>query len=68
VTVHVEVEVANYYPSIASGISGRVYKLTQSWVHVLITARVPALARAPGPGGVEGRALRRHLGGVSELR
>jgi hypothetical protein len=37
VTVHVEVEVANYYPSIASGISGRVYKLTQSWVHVLIT-------------------------------
>jgi hypothetical protein len=37
VTVHVEVEVANFYPSIASGISGRVYKLTQSWVHVLIT-------------------------------
>ena len=36
-TVHVEVEVANYYPSIASGISGRVYKLTQSWIHVLIT-------------------------------
>lgn len=36
-TVHVEVEVANFYPSIASGISRRVYKLTQSWVHVLIT-------------------------------
>ncbi|MDX6674653.1 MAG: hypothetical protein QOH11_2071, partial [Solirubrobacteraceae bacterium] len=26
-----------FYPSIASGISRRVYKLTQSWVHVLIT-------------------------------
>ena len=36
-TVHVEIEVANFYPSIASGIGRRVYKLTQSWVHVLIT-------------------------------
>jgi hypothetical protein len=37
VTVHVEIEVANFYPSIASGIGRRVYQLTQSWVHVLIT-------------------------------
>jgi hypothetical protein len=36
-TAHVEVEVANFYPSIASGISRRVYMLTQSWIHVLIT-------------------------------
>jgi hypothetical protein len=45
-TVHVEIEVANFYPSIASGISRRVYKLTQSWVHVLITHRfLRSLAR-----------------------
>ena len=36
-TAHVEIEVANFYPSIASGISRRVYMLTQSWIHVLIT-------------------------------
>jgi glycine/D-amino acid oxidase-like deaminating enzyme len=36
-TMHVEVEVASFYPSIATGISRRVYKLTQSWIHVLIT-------------------------------
>ena len=36
-TLHVEVEVANFYPAIASGISRRVYQLTQAWVHVLIT-------------------------------
>jgi hypothetical protein len=36
-TVRVEVEVANFYPAIASGISTRVYKLTQSRIHVLVT-------------------------------
>jgi hypothetical protein len=36
-TLRVEVEVANFYPAIASAISTRVYKLTQSKVHVLIT-------------------------------
>jgi glycine/D-amino acid oxidase-like deaminating enzyme len=36
-TLHVEVEVASFYPSIATGISRRVYQLTQSWIHVLIT-------------------------------
>jgi hypothetical protein len=37
VRLHVEVEVANFYPSIASGISRRVYELTQSRIHVLVT-------------------------------
>jgi hypothetical protein len=33
----VAVEVANFYPSIASAISTRVYKATQSRIHVLVT-------------------------------
>ncbi len=33
----IEVEVANFYPSIASGISTFVYEITQSFVHVLVT-------------------------------
>ncbi len=35
--LHVEVEVANFYPSIASRLSRRVYDATQSRIHVLIT-------------------------------
>jgi hypothetical protein len=35
--LHVEVEVANFYPSIASGFGRRLYELTQSRIHVLIT-------------------------------
>lgn len=35
--IHVEVEVANFYPSIAFGISQFVYKNTQSRVHVIVT-------------------------------
>jgi hypothetical protein len=35
--LHVEVEVANFYPSIASGLSRRFYNATQSRVHVIIT-------------------------------
>jgi hypothetical protein len=35
--LHVEVEVANFYPSIASGLSLRLYNVTQSRVHVVIT-------------------------------
>ena len=34
---HVEVEVANFYPSIASRLSLAVYKATQSRIHVLVT-------------------------------
>jgi hypothetical protein len=33
----IEVEVANFYPSIAVGISVPVYEMTQSLVHVLVT-------------------------------
>jgi hypothetical protein len=36
-TLHVEVEVANYYPAIAFGFSRRIYDATQSHLHVLIT-------------------------------
>jgi hypothetical protein len=35
--LHVEVEVANFYPSIALGISRRIYNATQSRIHVIIT-------------------------------
>ncbi|HEX3510960.1 MAG TPA: hypothetical protein VHT27_07665 [Solirubrobacteraceae bacterium] len=35
--LHVEVAVANFYPAIASGISLRVYDITQSRIHVIIT-------------------------------
>jgi hypothetical protein len=33
----IEVEVANFYPSIASGLSTLVYEATQAFVHVLVT-------------------------------
>jgi hypothetical protein len=35
--LHVEVEVAGFYPAIASGFGRRVYGATQSRIHVLIT-------------------------------
>jgi hypothetical protein len=35
--VRIEVEVANFYPSIASSFSTPVYEITQSVVHVLVT-------------------------------
>ena len=35
--LHFEVEVANFYPSIASGFGRRVYNATQSRLHVIIT-------------------------------
>jgi len=35
--LHVEVEVANFYPAIASGISLRLYNATQSRIHVIVT-------------------------------
>jgi hypothetical protein len=37
VRLHVEVEVANFYPAIASGISRRLYNATQSRIHVIVT-------------------------------
>jgi hypothetical protein len=35
--LHIEVEVANFYPSIAAGLSTPVYEGTQSFLHVLVT-------------------------------
>jgi hypothetical protein len=35
--LHVEVEVANFYPSIASRLSRPVYNSTQSRIHVIVT-------------------------------
>ena len=35
--IRVEVEVANFYPSIAAGFSTPVYEMTQSALHVLVT-------------------------------
>lgn len=44
--VHVEVEVANFYPAIASGLSRWVYANTQSRIHVIVThAFLRSLAR-----------------------
>jgi hypothetical protein len=35
--LHVEIEVANFHPAIASGLGRRVYNATQARIHVLIT-------------------------------
>jgi hypothetical protein len=37
VSVGIEVEVANFYPSIAAGLSTAVYEATQAFIHVLVT-------------------------------
>jgi hypothetical protein len=37
VNVEIEVEVANFYPAIATGLSIAVYEATQAFVHVLVT-------------------------------
>jgi hypothetical protein len=39
VRLHVEVEVANFYPSIASRLGRRIYDETQSRIHVIVTKR-----------------------------
>ena len=60
VDLHVEVEVANYYPAIASAFTRWAYAVTQSRIHVLVTyGFLRSLAQAR-PRGVEDRALRRH--------
>lgn len=44
--IHIQVEVANFYPSIAAGFSQPVYEATQSTIHVLVThAFLRSLAR-----------------------
>jgi hypothetical protein len=37
VNLHIEVEVANFHPAIASGLGRRIYNITQSKIHVLVT-------------------------------
>lgn len=37
VCLHIEVEVANFHPAIATGISRRIYNITQSKIHVFVT-------------------------------
>jgi len=37
IPLHVEVAVANFYPSIASGLSRTIYNITQSRIHVVVT-------------------------------
>lgn len=45
-SLHVEIEVANFYPSIASRLSRRLYNATQSRIHVVIShAFLRSLAR-----------------------
>ena len=44
--LHIEVEVANFHPAIASGLGRRVYNATQARIHVLVTHRfLRSLAR-----------------------
>jgi hypothetical protein len=44
--LHVEIEVAGFYPAIASGLGRRIYGATQSRIHVIITHRfLRSLAR-----------------------
>jgi len=35
--LHVEVEVANFYPAIAAGLGRTIYNITQSRIHVIVT-------------------------------
>ncbi len=35
--LHIEVEVANFFPAIASGLSLRLYNATQARIHVFVT-------------------------------
>jgi len=37
IQLHIEVEVANFYPSIAQRLSRRLYNATQSRIHVIVT-------------------------------
>ena len=57
--LHVEVEVANFYPSIASRLEPAPVQRDAVAHPRDRQLRLPALARAPGPRGVAGGALRR---------
>jgi hypothetical protein len=54
--VHVRVEVANFYPAIAFGLSTRLYNATQSRIHVIVTsAFLRSLTRLDFPRSKVGR-------------
>ncbi len=54
--VHVSVEVANFYPAIAFGLSSRLYNATQSRIHVIVTrAFLRSLAQLDFPRSKVGR-------------
>ncbi|MEA2130009.1 MAG: hypothetical protein QOJ85_2900 [Solirubrobacteraceae bacterium] len=56
--VHIEVEVANFYPALASGVARWFYAVTQSRIHVLVThGFLRSLARLDLAESVVGRYL-----------
>lgn len=51
--IQIEIEVANFYPAIAFALSRRVYDITQSRIHVLVTrAFLRSLARGTAERGI----------------
>ena len=56
---HVEVEVANFYPAIATWVARWFYKATQSRIHVLVTHGFLRSLAQPRARAVGGRPLRR---------
>jgi hypothetical protein len=65
--VHVEVEVANFYPSISSGIANWVYANTQSRIHVIVChAFLRSLARLDFEESRVGRYVERSLEDVPD--
>jgi hypothetical protein len=58
--VHIEVEVANFYPALASGVARWFYAVTQSRIHVLVThGFLRSLARLDLAESVVGRYVER---------
>jgi hypothetical protein len=66
--VRIEVEVANFYPSIAAGFSQPVYEATQSSIHVLVThAFLRSLAKLDLAKSKVGRFARWAAGAANPL-
>jgi hypothetical protein len=70
-TVHVEVEVASFYPAIATWLTGFVYSHTQSRIHVIVThgflrslARLELEESAVGRFAEDRRGVRRERDGA----
>ena len=70
-TVHVEVEVASFYPAIATWLTGFVYSHTQSKIHVIVThgflrslARLELEESAVGRFAEDQRGVRREKDGA----